>query len=131
MNPTKFDIKPGKSERIRVEIKHAGKWPVYGRLFFAVKGMGGSRPAEVPVMILPKGVKLNPLGSIADLEVLSVKDGKSVRISGKLKNTGNAHLDDISAEISIKDFLDNPVKKHRASVSRKILFPAEKNPSVQ
>jgi len=124
--PDRFSIEPGKSERIRVEIKPADKDPVYGRLLFAVKGMGGSRPAEVPIMIVPKGVKLNPLGSIANLEVLSVKDGKSVRISGKLKNTGNAHLDDISAEILIKDFLDNPVKKNRASVSRKILFPAEK-----
>lgn len=124
--PDKFSIEPGKSERIRVQIKPASKGPVYGRLLFAVKGMGGSRPAEVPIMILPKGVKLNPSGSIADFEVLSVKDGKSVRISGKLKNTGNAHLNDISAEISIRDFLDNPVKKHRASVNRKILFPAEK-----
>jgi len=124
--PDRFSIKPGKSERIRVEIKPAGKGPVYGRLLFAVKGMGGSRPAEVPVIILPKGVKLKPSGSIADFEALSVKDGKSVKISGKLKNTGNAHLDDISAEISIKDFLDNPVKKNRASVSRRVLFPAEK-----
>ena len=126
ITPDRFSIKPGKSERIRVEIKPAGKGPVYGRLLFAVKGMGGSRPAEVPVMILPKGVKLNPSGMMANFEVLPVKDGKSVRISGKLKNTGNAHLDDISAEIFIKDFLDNPVKKNRASVSRRVLFPAEK-----
>ena len=124
--PDRFSIEPGKSECIRVQIKPAGKGPVYGRLLFAVKGMGGSRPAEVPVMILPKGVKLNPSGSIANFEALLVKSGKSVKISGKLKNTGNAHLDDISAEIFIKDFLDNPVKKNRASVSRKILFPAEK-----
>jgi len=126
ITPDRFSIEPGKSERIRVQIKPAGKGPVYGRLLFAVKGMGGSRPAEVPVIILPKGVKLKPSGSIADFEALSVKDGKSVKISGKLKNTGNAHLDDISAEILIKDFLDNPVKKNRASVSRRILFPAEK-----
>lgn len=126
ITPARLSIEPGKSERIRVQIKPSGKGPVYGRLLFAVKGMGGSRPAEVPVMIVPKGIKLNPSGSIADLEVFSTKDGKSVRISGKLKNTGNAHFDDISAEISIKDFLDNPVKKNRASVSRRVLFPAEK-----
>ncbi len=36
------------------------------------------------------------------------------------------HLDEISAEISIKDFLGDAVTKKRASVGKKILLPAEK-----
>ena len=126
ITPSKFDIEPGKSKRIRVQIKPGGKEPVYGNLLFGVKGMKSSRPVQVPVMIVPQGLKLKRIATISELEATTINDDKSVRILGLLKNTGDVHLGTISVEISIRDFLDNPVKEIRGSVGRKTLLPAEK-----
>ena len=126
ITPDKFTIKPGRSERVRVQIKPSGKGPVYGNLLFAVKGMKACLPAVVPVMIVPQGTNLKGMGVLKDFEPSTTRAGKSVRILGWLNNSGQVHLDEISAEISIKDFLGDAVTKKRASVGKKILLPAEK-----
>ena len=59
-------------------------------------------------------------------EAYTEKDGDSVKILGWLHNSGSAHLEEISAEISLKDFLGKPVKKAGASVGKTLLLPAEK-----
>jgi P pilus assembly chaperone PapD len=127
ITPVKFTIKPGRSERVRVQIKPSGKGPVYGNLLFAVKGMKASLPAVVPVMIVPQETNLKGMGVLKDFEAsTTARAGKFVSIMGWLNNSGHVHLDEISAEISIKDFLGDAVTKKKASVGKKILLPAEK-----
>ncbi|MBC2695654.1 MAG: hypothetical protein HF982_10350 [Desulfobacteraceae bacterium] len=77
-------------------------------------------------MIVPRGTNLKGIGVLKNFEASTAKAGKSVSILGWLNNSGQVHLDEISAEISIKDFLGDPVTKKKVSVGKKILLPAEK-----
>jgi len=67
ITPAKFDIEPGKSKGVRVQIKPGGKKPVYGNLLFGVKGMESSRPVQVLVMIVHQGLKLKRIATISEI----------------------------------------------------------------
>lgn len=126
ISPKRLNIPAGKSKKVKFTIKPRKKGPVYGNIFFTVKGMKGARPLSVPVMLLPEGTKNRVRGVLAGFKPVLLKGNKELRTMATLSNTGPGHLDGISISVKLKDFLGNPVKESGAKNAKGLLLPGEK-----
>ena len=82
IKPAHFKLRPGRTTNVKFTPTPKAKQGVFGRLMFTVKGMDGSLPASIPILLTPEKTKLQAMARIVGFQARFVGGGTHGSFTG-------------------------------------------------